>query len=206
MNQLSDIKVASTLISLHMQAEADFESRKKQRAENRDTKLAQSTAYMAVTEEEGRFLYQLAQISKAKNIVEFGCSFGISTIYLAAAARENGGTVTTTELENNKVVGARKNITHAGLSDVVTILEGNALDTLSNLNHQIDFIFLDGAKELYFPVFELLEPKFNKQTVICADNVDNEGARPLLTYIQSAPSHFTSSIFFEGRMMVCNTR
>jgi predicted O-methyltransferase YrrM len=150
--------------------------------------------------EEGRFLYLIARANNAKRIVEFGCSFGISTVYLAAAARENRGSVLTTEFEPMKVAGARENLSSAGLADVVTVLEGNALETLQNIEGPIDLLFLDGMKHLYLSVLELLRQRLRLGAVILADNVDMPSARPYANVVRSPRSGFVSSTLFGGRM------
>ena len=85
-----------------------------------------SDAYLPISPEVGRLLYVLARNKQARTIVEFGTSFGISTIYLGAAVRDNrnGGRVITTELSTKKTNCARQNIAEAGLSDIVEILRG----------------------------------------------------------------------------------
>ena len=89
-------------------------------------------AYMAVAPEFGSLLYTLARTSRAKTIVEFGLSFGVSTIFLASALRENGeGRVITTEFEPEKVVRAKRNLASAGLEEWVEIRVGDALETLT---------------------------------------------------------------------------
>lgn len=94
--------------------------------------------------------------------VEFGTSFGISTIYLAKAAKDNGGKVISTEYMPHKVKIARQNIEEAGLSEYADIWEGDARETLRNINEPIDFVLLDGWPDLVFPIFKLLEPNLKR--------------------------------------------
>jgi predicted O-methyltransferase YrrM len=93
----------------------------------------------------------LARSCGARTIVEFGTSFGISTLHLAAALRDNGrGDPITSEFEPSKVARARDNLTAGGLIDLVEIREGDALQTLArDLPERIDLLLLDGAKALY---------------------------------------------------------
>jgi predicted O-methyltransferase YrrM len=116
----------------------------------------------------------LARSSNARSIIEFGTSFGISTLHLAAAVRDNGGgRVISTEFEPSEIAEARANITAAGLSDLVEIREGDALETLArHLPEQIDLVLLDGAKALYPPVLALLEARLRSGAMIVADNAD----------------------------------
>src|SRR5215469_16668785 len=103
-------------------------------------------AHLAVSPDTGRLLYMLARAIGARAIVEFGTSFGISTIHLAAALRDNGGgRLIGTELESEKAVQARVNLGAAGLSDLVDVREGDALETLArDLPAIVDFVLLDG--------------------------------------------------------------
>src|SRR5437870_5539250 len=84
--------------------------------------------YLAVSPETARLLYMLARSMRARSIVEFGTSFGISTLHLAAALRDNGGgRLIGSEFESGKVAKARGNLQAAGLADLVEIREGDAL-------------------------------------------------------------------------------
>ncbi|NID04831.1 O-methyltransferase [Luteibacter jiangsuensis] len=129
---------------------------------------------LAVSRSTGRLLYMLARGCGARSIVEFGTSFGISTIHLAAALRENGGgRLITSEFESSKVTRARGNLEAAGLMDLVEIREGDALQTLAtNLPETIDLVLLDGAKALYPEILDLLESRLRPGAFVVADNAD----------------------------------
>ena len=129
---------------------------------------------LAVSRETGALLYMLARGAKARNIVEFGTSFGISTLHLAAALRDNGGgRLITTEFEVSKIARARENLTAGGLIDLVEIREGDALQTLSvNLPETIDLLLLDGAKGLYLDILDLLEDRLRPGAFVVADDAD----------------------------------
>jgi predicted O-methyltransferase YrrM len=130
--------------------------------------------YLAVSRETALLLYMLARSAKARTIVEFGTSFGISTLHLAAALNDNGGgRLIGSEFEPSKVVKARENIAAAGLSALVEIREGDALETLArDLPESIDLVLLDGAKSLYPRVLALLEPRLRAGALIVADNAE----------------------------------
>jgi predicted O-methyltransferase YrrM len=130
--------------------------------------------WLPVSREAGQLLYMLARSTKAKTIVEFGTSFGISALYLAAALRDNGGgRLITSEFEPSKVAGARRHLTEGGLIDLVEIREGDALTTLSvDLPGTIDFLLLDGAKSLYPDILDLVESRLRPGALILADNAD----------------------------------
>src|ERR1700683_1785153 len=106
--------------------------------------------YLEVSPDTGILLYQLARACRARSIVEFGTSFGISTIYLASALRDNGGgKLIGTEFESSKVAGARQNLKDAGLDDLVEIREGDALETLArDLSQEIDLAHRHRVRDL----------------------------------------------------------
>ncbi len=127
--------------------------------------------YLAIEPAMGHFLNLCARSITAKCIVEFGTSFGISTIYLAAAARQTGGRVIGSELEPSKAKKAQANLEEAGLADVVEIRVGDAMQTLKDIDGPIDLLFLDGWKDLYVPVAQLLEPNLRHGALVLADNI-----------------------------------
>ena len=87
----------------------------------------------------GKLLYLLARSVGARNIIEFGTSFGISTLHLAAALRDNGGgRLIGSEFEPSKILRARENLAAVGLSDLVEVREGDALDTLARDLPELD--------------------------------------------------------------------
>jgi predicted O-methyltransferase YrrM len=129
---------------------------------------------LPVSRQTGLLLYMLARGARAQNIVEFGTSFGISTLYLAAALRDNGGgKLITSEFEPSKVARARENLTAGGLVDLVEFREGDALKTLSvDLPETIDLVLLDGAKSLYSEILSLVESRLRPGAFVVADNTD----------------------------------
>jgi predicted O-methyltransferase YrrM len=130
---------------------------------------------LAVSRETGVLLYMLARSCKARTVVEFGTSFGISTLHLAAALRDNGGgLLIASEFESSKVALARENLRAGGLLDLVELREGDALQTLArDLPDSIDLVLLDGAKALYPEVLSLLESRLQSGALIIADNADH---------------------------------
>lgn len=125
---------------------------------------------LPVSRDTGRLLYLLARATRARSIVEFGTSFGLSTLHLAAALRDNGGgRLITSEFEPSKVAVAKANIASGGLSDLVELREGDALETLRrDLPEAIDLLLLDGAKSLYRDVLALVEDRLRPGAVIVA--------------------------------------
>lgn len=157
-------------------------------------------AFIPVSEKFGRFMYLTALSRGAKNIVEFGSSYGISSIYLAAAARETGGFFTGTEKDSAKAAVALENLDAAGLSRWSDIREGDALESLAPLEGPVDFLFLDGWKDLYIPVLKLLEPKFAPGAIVFADNIHSfrKTLKPFVDYISDTSGDYETTILDIG--------
>ena len=154
-------------------------------------------APLAVSRETANLLYMLARSTGARNIVEFGTSFGVSTLHLAAALRDNGGgKLIGSEFEAGKVEKARENVKQGGLADLVEIRDGDAIETLAtHLPNSIDMVLLDGAKHLYLPVLSLLEPRLRDGALIIADNADM--APDYLARVRTANAGYMSLPFNE---------
>ena len=152
---------------------------------------------LAISPETGTLLYMLTRSTRARSIVEFGTSFGISTLHLAAALRDNGGgRLITTEFEASKVARARENLTAGGLIDLVEIREGDALQTLRvDLPETIDLLLLDGAKALYPEVLALLESRLRPGAMVVADNADY--SPDYLAYVRDPAKGYLSTAFGE---------
>ena len=150
---------------------------------------------LPVSRATGTLLYMLARSVRARNIVEFGTSFGISTLHLAAALRDNGGGhLITSEFEPSKVARARKNLADGGLLDLVELREGDALQTLSvDLPETIDLLLLDGAKMLYPRILALLESRLRGGALVVADNAD--ASREYVARVRSPASGYLSVPF-----------
>ena len=115
--------------------------------------------YIAIVEPQGAFCYLTARALRARTVVEFGTSFGISTLWLAAAVKANGGgTVVTTEIVPEKAAVARRNFEEAGVADLIDLRVGDALDSLRDGPADIDFLLNDGFPMLALDIVKLLAP------------------------------------------------
>lgn len=159
-------------------------------------------AYLPISKEQGEVIRQLIVKNNCKNVVEFGTSFGISTIYLADAIRQTGGKVITTELLESKANRASQNISKAGLTNLVEVRIGDAMETLKGFSEPIDFLFLDGWKDLYLPLFQMLEPQFHTGTLIYADNMDMAGTQYYGDYVLGKKQNYTSLVLDSGKAML----
>ncbi len=118
----------------------------------------------------GRLLYNLAKASQSKKILEIGTAIGYSGIWLARAVAPVKGSVTTIDLDPDRVKIAKKNISEAGLERTVKLIEGNALKVLPTLKEEFDMIFLDSDKDVYPDAFKMSVPMLRKGGLFVADN------------------------------------
>ena len=202
---LNDPQIVRTLDRLHAAARGDrwiflraapaiVLGRLSGRSAMETVKPFLKNAYIPISPEQGRFLYQTARLIDAKTIVEFGTSFGISAIYLAAAARANGGQFIGTEMEVNKIAAARANLDAAGLTPVAEVRAGDALTTLRDLEGPIDLVLLDGWKDLYLPMIRMLRPKLRRGAAVLADNIFTfpKDLAPYVAYMRDPANGFES--------------
>jgi len=164
-------------------------------AENRDLgQVYQGYAnnFLSVSPRFGRFLYMCARACKARRIVEFGSSMGISAIYMAAALRDmGGGRLIGTDLEPGKIERARANVAAAGLADFVEFRLGDARETLGSGLGEIDMVMLDGAFTLYLPILKLLEPQLKPGALIVGENAFEE-ASGYIDYVRDPQNGYLS--------------
>ncbi|WP_213775368.1 class I SAM-dependent methyltransferase [Bradyrhizobium sp. dw_78] len=213
MNTLTSGRIAQLLTQLHRDAEAaDGELMKEvvagmeasgstieqlaaqmiadERADYRRVYSGHAAHFLSVSPGYGRFLYAIARACKASRIVEFGTSMGVSTIYLAAALRDNGGgRLIGSELEPAKVARARAHLDAAGLADLVDIREGDALETLKDVGGEVDLVLIDGAWSLYLSVLKLIEPQLKAGAVILGENAF---AADYLDYVRDPENGYVS--------------
>jgi predicted O-methyltransferase YrrM len=199
MNTLTSPRVSDLLTALHREAEtsdrahvAEMQAKiaapgasieglvadllADERADYRAAYRDRADNFLAVSPDYGRLLYAIARARGATRVVEFGTSMGVSTIYLAAALRDNGGgQLIGSEMEPAKVTRARANLDAAGLADLVEIRAGDALETLKDLGGDVDLLLVDGAFSLYLQVLKLVEPWLKPGAVILGENAFEPG-------------------------------
>jgi predicted O-methyltransferase YrrM len=199
---LQDPNVSTVLDRMYTEAKSQM-SRLRERHGDFDRPMsaqeradAMSEFYIPVTPEAGRLLYSLVRATRPTTVVEFGMSFGISAVHLAAAVRDNGtGRVVTTELSTTKIAAAKQTFADTGLADVITVLEGDALSTLTGLEGPVEFVLLDGWKDLYLPVIELLEPRLSTGALVVADNASAADLQPYLDRVRNPDNGYVSFNF-----------
>lgn len=182
-NTLNSPKIVQLLDRLFIEADASEPALQAVAQSDASRLIASRTEYrqlygllkeipLPVSRETGHLLYMLTRSTRAQCILEFGTSFGVSTIYLAAALRDNGGgRIITTEFESSKAQRARENLSEAGLLNLVEIREGDALETLTgDLPKTLDLVLLDGAKGLYTDILQRIEACLRPGSLVLADD------------------------------------
>jgi predicted O-methyltransferase YrrM len=166
-------------------------------------------AFIPVSPDAGRLLYVLARGAAEGTIIEFGTSFGISTIYIAAAMRDRGaGRVITTEMNSAKAARAGEYIAAAGLADLVDLRVGDALETLKDLTAGVSMAFLDGWKDLYLPFLRMIEPALTPGALVVADDLDlfPEALRAYVAYVREPSNGYVSVTLPIGDAMELSVR
>jgi predicted O-methyltransferase YrrM len=129
---------------------------------------------LAVSEEDGRFMRLMVLSTKAKRALEIGAASGYSAIWIGLGLRETGGHLVTIEYDKARAMQAAANIKKAGLSDIVTVIQGDALAEIPKISASFDFVFCDAWKRDYQKYFTLVFPALNKGGVFLAHNVINK--------------------------------
>jgi predicted O-methyltransferase YrrM len=133
--------------------------------------LALQQTIPIVTPAVGNFLAWLVFTSQAKNILEIGTAIGYSTLWLAKAAEQTGGKITTIDMNLQRRKEALDYFARAGVSEQILSLAGDARKVLPSLAATYDLIFIDAAKGEYLEYLELVYPLIARGGVLVVDNV-----------------------------------
>jgi predicted O-methyltransferase YrrM len=135
----------------------------------------------------------LVESTRAQRGIEVGSATGFGAINMGIGFERTGGHLYTLEIDSKMVRECRENLRKVGLENTVTCIEGDALKTLSALEGEFDFVFLDALKRDYFKYLKLIEPKLKSGAVVVADNVirSARAMEEFLDYIQESPNYDT---------------
>ncbi len=128
--------------------------------------------YLSVPMQDGRALRVLAEATGAKHVVEIGTSTGYSGLWFCLALRNNGGRLTTFELDHGRAAMARGHFDEAGVGKLVTIVEGDAHANVVKLQGPADIVFIDAEKEGYVDYLKKVLPLVRPGGLILAHNVN----------------------------------
>jgi predicted O-methyltransferase YrrM len=182
---IGDPKLEALLAGLHARSDAQaaamraFDADRTSEAKPPSPKEARTflrDKLVALDSDKAEFCYQLCRANNARRVVEIGTSYGVSTLYLAAAVRDNvsigggDGVVIGTEYEANKAAAARANFEQAGLSRFVDLREGDLRQTLKQIDGPVDFVLMDIWITMARPALELVTPHLRPGAIVMTDN------------------------------------
>jgi predicted O-methyltransferase YrrM len=148
----------------------------------------------SISAEQGALIYLLCRAQRATRVAEFATSIGMSTLYFAAAVRDNGGGIVIgSELVPEKVAAARNNLAEAGLADFIDIRQGDARKSLLDLGGSVDFVLIDGwigddGPSLARQVMEIVAPQMRTGGLVMNDN----GEADYLSFVRDPANGFRS--------------
>lgn len=187
MSVICDPELERLLARLHAQSDAqvaamnDFEAKQTERAQpatQDEIKAFRSDKLVALDRNKAEFCYQLCRATNARHIIEVGTSYGVSTLYLAAALRDNAagggdrGLVIGTEYEPAKANAARLHFAQAGLSDFIELREGDLRETLKHIEQPVDFMLVDIWISMARTALEMVTPHLKPGAIVVCDNTE----------------------------------
>lgn len=187
MSLIQDPSLAPLLQELHARSHAQiaalraFEQQRRRGGPlptEEEIKEFRSDKLVALDRDKAEFCYHLCRATNARRIVEVGTSYGVSTLYLAAAVRDNlaesggQGLVIGTEYEPQKVAAARMHFEQAGLSQYIELRQGDLRETLPEVEGPIDFLLVDIWVSMACPALKLVAPQLRAGAVVICDNTD----------------------------------
>jgi predicted O-methyltransferase YrrM len=210
MSVLHDPELESLLARLHARSDAQREALSDAAPDDHDAariKQFRSDKLVALDRDKAEFCYQLCRAGNARRIVEVGTSFGVSTLYLAAAVRDNmqagggRGLVIGTEYEPEKAKAARDHFAQAGLSELIDLREGDLRETLRHLEGPVDFVLIDVWISMARAALELVAPQLRPGAIIVCDNTGQSRAdyADYFAFINDPQNRFrTMTLPFDG--------
>lgn len=211
MSTLDDPRVAQLLDRLHARSRAqdaalgsffaerirDEGARDGLRFDERSERFL-ADKLVALDRDKGELCYQLCRALRARRMVEAGTSYGVSTLYLAAAVRDNlddeggAGVVIATEHEPEKATAARAHWAEAGLADLVELREGDLRETLAELPGPIDFVLMDVWTPMARPAIERIAAQLRPGAIVVADNTESfrEGYADYFAFVNDPRNRF----------------
>lgn len=186
MTMIQDPVLERLLAGLHARSDAQIAMLRELEArragpnppDKHELKELLSDKFVALDRDKANFCYQLCRATQARRIVEVGTSYGVSTLYLAAAVRDNvragggHGIVIGTEYEPRKAEAARANFAQAGLADHIELREGDLRETLRTVEGPVDFLLVDIWVSMARPALELVAPRLRPGGVVVCDNTE----------------------------------
>jgi predicted O-methyltransferase YrrM len=210
MSVLHDPELERLLARLHARSDAQREAMRDAAPDRHDAagiKQFRSDKLVALDRDKAAFCYQLCRAGNIRRIVEVGTSFGVSTLYLAAAVRDNiragggSGLVIGTEYEPEKARIARGHFAEAGLGEFIDLREGDLRETLRQIEGPLDFVLIDVWISMARAALELVAPHLRPGAIIVCDNTEQSRAdyADYFAFINEPSNRFrTMTLPFDG--------
>lgn len=210
---LHDPELERLLTALHARSDAqielirNFASASASPPSEDEIKAFRGDKFVALDRDKAEFCYQLCRASDARRIVEAGTSYGVSTLYLAAALRDNvratggDGVVIGTEYEPAKASAARVHFEQAGLSRFIDLREGDLRETLRRIDGPVDFMLVDIWVPMARPALELVAPRLRPGAMVVCDNtaMHREAYANYFAFVEDPANGFrTMTLPFDG--------
>lgn len=162
----------------------------------RDAGLSVAERTRNATAPTGAFLYTIARVAGARRIFEMGSSNGYSTIWLALAARENGGRVDGVEILPERAAAASRHLAEAGLADVARVCQGDAAAAAAGMS-DLDLVFIDAEKDDYARLFLAVVDRVRPGGLILTDNVVSHDCAAFQQVARARRDILTQTLPFE---------
>ena len=187
MSVIQDPELERLLASLHARSDEQIAALKgfaarqasgERPPSDEEIKAFRRDKFVALDRDKAEFCYQLCRATDSRRIVEIGTSYGVSTLYLAAAVRDNiraaggDGVVIGTEYEPEKASLARQHFAQAGLSHLIELREGDLRQTLKRIDGQVEFVLVDIWIAMARPALELVAPYLRPGAIVVCDNTE----------------------------------
>ena len=152
-----------------------------------------------VSTNDGRLLRLLTETIGAKRVVEIGTSTGESAVWFALALQSTGGHLFTHEIDLGRAKIAKENFKKAGVENLITVIMGDAHESVKQHKEPIDILFLDADKQGYIDYLDKLMPLIRPGGLIIAHNMNTRMADPrYMEAITKNPDLETSFLLREG--------
>jgi len=184
MSVLDDPELERLLARLHARSDEQvaaierFYGDRPQPPTDDEIKAFRGDKLVALDRDKAEFCYQLCRANNVRRVVEVGTSYGVSTLYLAAAVRDNvrlaggGGVVIGTEYEPDKASAARAHFEEAGLGNFIDLREGDLRETLKQIDGPVDFVLMDVWIAMARPALELVARHLRAGAIVICDNTE----------------------------------
>jgi len=210
MSVLHDPELEKLLARLHDKSDEQREAMRAHAATESDPariKAFRSDKLVALDRDKAEFCYQICRAIGARRIIEIGTSLGVSTLYLAAAVRDNlragggEGIVIGTEYEPGKAQAARDHFAKAGLARYIDLREGDLRETLKKIEPPVDFVLVDIWISMARTALEMVAPHLRPGAILVCDNTEQYRSdyADYLAFLNDPANRFrTMTLPFDG--------